>query len=182
MTWHGIQWHGFFTHKNTYFWSVRTISVRKIAEVDIARHTREVVSRFLKSFSNERNNKMLILPVICKSSVVPVENYSKICEVVTLTHLREFFRQLYSLLLHLKVRRDIRSKFYQSKLLFVLLPTVWVRLVSSLLRLQPNDDQLNETKSQKTQVLWCNGRSLNGKLSSIDVQLSKATSKGNRIC
>ena len=47
---------------------------------------------------------MLILPVIGKSSVVPVENYSKICEVVTLTHLREFFRQLYSLLLHLKVQ------------------------------------------------------------------------------
>ena len=150
-----------FSHrKKPYFWSVRTISVRKIAEVDIARHTREVVSRFLKSFSNERNNKMLILPVIGKSSAVPVENYSKICEVVTLTHLREFFRQLYSLLLHLKVRRDIRSKFYQSKLLFVLLPTVWERLVSSLLRLQPKDDQLNETKSQKTQVLWWNGRSL----------------------
>ena len=92
-----------FSHtKETYFWSVRTISVRKIAEVDIARHTREVVSRFLKSFSNKRNNKLLALPVICKSSVVPVENYSKICEVVTLTHLREFFRQLYSLLLHLK--------------------------------------------------------------------------------
>ena len=94
----------FHTQKKPYFWSVRTISVRNIAEVDIARHTREVVSRFLKSFSNERNNKMLILPVIGKSSVVPVENYSKICEVVTLTHLREFFRQLYSLLLHLKVQ------------------------------------------------------------------------------
>ena len=102
MAWHGIQWHGFFTHKKTYFWSVRTISVRNIAEVDIARHTREVVSRFLKSLSNQRNDKMLILPVIGKSSAVPVENYSKICEVVTLTHLREFFRQLYSLLLHLK--------------------------------------------------------------------------------
>ena len=100
----GIQGPDFFTHKKKpYFWSVRTISVRKIAEVDIARHTREVVSRFLKSLSNQRNNKMLILPVIGKSSVVPVENYSKICEVVTLTHLREFFRQFYSLLLHLKV-------------------------------------------------------------------------------
>ena len=108
----GIQGHGFFTHKKTYFWSVRTISVRKIAEVDIARHTREVVSRFLKSLSNQRNNKLLVLPVICKSSVVPVENYSKICEVVTLTHLREFFRQFYSLLLHLKVRKEIRSKLY----------------------------------------------------------------------
>ena len=108
---------------------MRTISVRNIAEVDIARHTREVVSRFLKSFSNQRNNKMLILPVIGKSSVVPVENYSKICEVVTLAHLRKFFRQFYSLLLHLKVRKEIRSKLliiinYQSKLLFVLLPTV----------------------------------------------------------
>ena len=122
MAWYPMAW--LFHTQKTYFWSVRTISVRNIAEVDIARHTREVVSRFLKSLSNQRNNKMLILPVIGKSSAVPVENYSKICEVVTLTHLREFFRQLYSLLLHLKVRRDIRSKFYQSKLLFVLLPTV----------------------------------------------------------
>ena len=44
----GIQWHGFFTHKKEpYFWSVRTISVRNIAEVDIAKQVIEVVSRYL---------------------------------------------------------------------------------------------------------------------------------------
>ena len=78
----------------------------------IKKDARNTANQKRKFNSNERNNKMLILPVICKSSVVPVENYSKICEVVTLTHLREFFRQFYSLLLHLKVRGEIRSKLY----------------------------------------------------------------------